>query len=117
MTEVFGQYWAIAMGVISLIAAVIAFYGSYLRVRQLESLRRPGIGGFFIYGLVLAFSFGIGRGLPFLIAGLFSSAVSKLAKLIILATKKYSDNKWICITLSEFLLFQTIRLLPIKIKR
>jgi len=109
MTEVFGQYWAFAMGIISLIAAGIAFYGPYLRVKQLESLRRPGIGGSFIYGLiyslgtaaaplllllsfaaakaslfyglVLAFTFGIGRGLPFLIVGLFSSTVSKLAKL------------------------------------
>jgi len=109
LTEVFGQYWALAMGIISLIAAGIAFYGPYLRVRQLEALRRPGIGGSFIYGfiyslgtaaaplllllsfaaatanlfygLILAFWFGIGRGLPFLIVGLFSSAVSKFAKL------------------------------------
>lgn len=109
LTELFGQYWALAMGIISLVAAGIAFYGPYLRIRQLESLRRPGIGGSFIYGfiyslgtaaaplllllsfaaakanlfygLILAFSFGIGRGLPFLIVGLFSSAVSKLAKL------------------------------------
>ncbi len=109
LTEVFGQYWALAMGIIALIAAGIAFYGPYLRVRQLETLRRPGIGGSFIYGfiyslgtaaaplllllsfaaakanlfygLILAFSFGIGRGLPFLVVGLFSNAVSKLAKL------------------------------------
>lgn len=109
LTETFGKYWAIVMGIISLIAAGIAFYGPYLRVRQLEALRRPGIGGSFIYGfifslgtsaaplllllavavakasilygLVLAFMFGIGRGLPFLIVGLFASTVSKLAKL------------------------------------
>ncbi len=109
LTEIFGQYWALAMGIIALIAAGISFYGPYLRVRQLETLRRPGIGGSFIYGfiyslgtaaaplllllsfaaakanlfygLILAFSFGVGRGLPFLIVGLFSSAVSKLAKL------------------------------------
>jgi cytochrome c-type biogenesis protein len=109
LTEVFGQYWAMSMGIISLIAAGIAFYGPYLRVRQLESLRTPGIGGSFIYGfifslgtsaaplllllsfavakasliygLLLAFCFGLGRGLPFLVVGLFSSSVSKLAKL------------------------------------
>jgi cytochrome c-type biogenesis protein len=97
------------MGIISLIAAGIAFYGPYLRVRQLESLRKPGIVGSFIYGfifslgtsaaplllllsfaiakasliygLLLALCFGIGRGLPFLIVGLFSSSISKLAKL------------------------------------
>ncbi|MEX2592701.1 MAG: cytochrome c biogenesis protein CcdA [Anditalea sp.] len=34
-----------------------------------------------VYGLILAFCFGIGRGLPFLIVGLFSSSVSKFAKL------------------------------------
>ena len=109
LTETFGKYWAIVMGSVSLIAAGIAFYGPYLRVRQLETLRRPGIGGSFVYGfifslgtsaaplllllsvaaakasilygLVLAFLFGIGRGLPFLIVGLFASTVSKLAKL------------------------------------
>jgi cytochrome c-type biogenesis protein len=34
-----------------------------------------------IYGLLLAVCFGIGRGLPFLVVGLFLSSVSKLAKL------------------------------------
>jgi len=109
LTETFGKYWAMGMGTISLIAAGIAFYGPYLRVRQLESLRRPGIGGSFLYGLIfslgtsaaplllllsfaaakasvfygliLALLFGIGRGLPFLVVGLFASSVSKLAKL------------------------------------
>ena len=109
LTEVFGKYWALGMAIISLVTAGIAFYGPYLRVRQLESLRTPGIGGSFIYGFIfslgtsaaplllllsfavvkasliygvfLAFSFGIGRGLPFLAVGLFSSSVSKLAKL------------------------------------
>ncbi len=109
LTETFGKYWALAMGIISLMAAGIAFYGPYLRVRQLESLRRPGIGGSFIYGLIfslgtaaaplllllsfaaakaslfygliLALLFGVGRGLPFLVVGLFTNAASKLAKL------------------------------------
>jgi cytochrome c-type biogenesis protein len=109
LTEAFGKYWALGMGVIALMAAGIAFYGPYLRVTQLESLRKPEIGGSFvygfifslgtsaaplllllsfavvkaslIYGLLLAFCFGIGRGLPFLIGGLFSSSVLKLAKL------------------------------------
>ena len=109
LTEIFGKYWALSMAIISLIAAGIAFYGPYLRVRRLEALRTPGIGGSFIYGFVfslgtsaaplllllsfavakasllyglfLAFCFGIGRGLPFLVVGLFSSSVSKLAKL------------------------------------
>jgi len=109
LTEIFGQYWALSMGIIALIAAGFAFYGPYLRVKQLKTLRRPGIGGSFIYGviyslgtsvaplllllsfaastasfiygLILALCFGIGRGLPFLFVGLFSSSVSKLAKL------------------------------------
>ncbi|MBD81447.1 MAG: thiol:disulfide interchange protein [Crocinitomicaceae bacterium] len=109
LTETFGKYWALVMGIVSLIAAGIAFYGPYLRVRQLEALRRPGMGGSFVYGfifslgtsaaplllllsvaaaeasilygLVLAFMFGIGRGLPFLVVGLFASTVSNLAKL------------------------------------
>lgn len=109
LTETFGKYWALVMGLISLAAAGIAFYGPRLRVRQLESLRAPGIGGSFVYGLVfslgtaaaplillltvaagegsviygliLATLFGIGRGLPFLVVGLFTSSISKLARL------------------------------------
>lgn len=109
LTEVFGQYWALAMGLLSLLAAGIAFYGPYMRVKQLESIRKPGISGSFlygvifslgtsaapvlvllsftaatasvVYGIILALFFGIGRGLPFLVVGLFSSSVSKFARL------------------------------------
>lgn len=98
------------MAIISAMAAAIAFYGPYLRVTQLEALRRPGIGGSFLYGvlftlgtsaaplllvlsiaaakgnvifgLFLALAFGLGRGLPFLIAGLLLGGLIKsLAKL------------------------------------
>lgn len=109
LTEVFGKYWALGMGVISLVAVGVAFYDPYLKVTKLEALRTPGIGGSFIYGfafslgtsaaplllllsiaaakasifygLILALSFGVGRGLPFLVVGLFAGSVSKLAKL------------------------------------
>lgn len=109
LNETFGKYWAVAMGIIALIAAGIAFYGPYLRVKRLEELRKPGIGRPFVYGviyslgtaaaplllllsfaaakanifygLILALLFGIGRGIPFLIVGIFASSVSKLAKL------------------------------------
>lgn len=109
LTETFGKYWALMMGLISLAAAGIALYGPRLRVRQLESLRTPGIGGSFvyglifslgtsaapllllltiaagkgsvIYGLILAILFGVGRGLPFLVVGLFANSISKLAQL------------------------------------
>lgn len=109
LTETFGQYWALAMAVISAIAAVIAFYGPRLKVNRLASLRKPGIGGTFLYGLIfslgtsaapllfllsvaasntnplygflLALFFGIGRGLPFLIVSVFAGAVTKFAQL------------------------------------
>lgn len=109
LTETFGKYWALVMGLISLAAAGIALYGPRLRIKQLASLRTPGIGGSFgyglifslgtsatpllllltiaagkgsvIYGLILAILFGVGRGLPFLIVGLFASSISKLAQL------------------------------------
>ncbi len=109
LTEGFGQYWALAMASISLVAAIIAFYGVRLKVGQLAELRKPGMGGSFAYGLVfslgtsaaplllllsvavakgnplygfmLALFFGLGRGLPFLIVGLFAGAVSKFAQL------------------------------------
>lgn len=109
LTLSFGKYWALAMAVISAIAGIIAFYGPYLRVSQLEALRRPGIGGSFLYGVIftlgtsaaplllllsiaaatgdmfygffLAVAFGVGRGLPFLVAGLFGGTIMGLAKL------------------------------------
>ncbi len=109
LTETFGQYWALSMAVISAVAAVLAFYGPRLTATKLAAIRRPGIGGSFVYGLVfslgtsaaplllllsvaaatanpiygfiLALSFGIGRGLPFLIVSAFAGAVSKFAQL------------------------------------
>lgn len=109
LTLTFGKYWALAMAIISLFAGAIAFYGPYLRVSQLERLRTPGIGGSFFYGVIftlgtsvaplllllsvaaaqgnvfygflLALAFGVGRGIPFLVAGLFGGAITALAKL------------------------------------
>lgn len=109
LTETFGQYWALSMALISVIAAVVAFYGPRLNVTKLAVIRRPGVGGSFVYGLVfslgtsaaplllllsvaaakanpiygfiLALAFGIGRGLPFLIVSAFAGAVTKFAKL------------------------------------
>lgn len=108
-TEKFGQSWALSMAVISVVAAVLAFYGPRIAVTKLAAIRRPGIGGSFVYGLVfslgtsaaplllllsvataianpiygfiLALAFGIGRGLPFLIVGAFAGAVTKFAQL------------------------------------
>lgn len=109
LTESFGRYWALGMAVVSLLAAVLAFYGPRLKENRLASLRRPGISGAFVYGfifslgtsaaplllllsvaaaqasplygLLLALAFGLGRGLPFLVAGVFAGAVSRLARL------------------------------------
>lgn len=36
-----------------------------------------------LYGLLLAFAFGLGRGLPFLLVGVFASAVLRLARLAV----------------------------------
>lgn len=108
MSESFGRYWALAMAAISLFAAALAFYGPSLRPDQLQALRKPGLSGSFIYGfvfslgtsaaplllllavvsaqgsvyraLLLAFAFGIGRGLPFLLIGVFARAISGLAR-------------------------------------
>jgi cytochrome c-type biogenesis protein len=108
-TEAFGQYWALSMALISAIAAAIAFYGPRLSITKLAAIRRPGIGGSFVYGLVfslgtsaaplilllsvaaatanpvygfiLALAFGIRRGLPFLIVSAFAGTVTKSAQL------------------------------------
>ena len=109
LTESFGLYWALGMAVISFAGALIAFSGPRLKVKQLSALRRPGVLGAFIYGfifslgtsaapllllltfsaaqaevgggLLLAFAFGVGRGLPFLVCGLFAGAVMRFASL------------------------------------
>jgi cytochrome c-type biogenesis protein len=108
-SESFGRSWTLAMAILSLLAAAFALWGPRLKVRQLEALGRPGLAGAFSYGFVfslgtsvapllllltvsaanarpgygflLAFTFGLGRGLPFLFAGLVGSAVTSFAGL------------------------------------
>ena len=109
LTEAFGRYWALAMALVSVAAAVLAFYGPRLRTETLAALRKPGVLGAFGYGfifslgtsaaplllllaiaaaqaeprngLALAVAFGIGRGLPFLIVGVFAGAIVRFAQL------------------------------------
>lgn len=109
LTESFGRYWALAMAVVSLAAAVLAFYGPRLRIEKLSDMRKPGVAGAFgygfvfslgtsaapllllltvsaaqarpLFGLLLATAFGVGRGLPFLVVGLFAGAVVRLTRI------------------------------------
>lgn len=108
-TESFGRYWALAMAIFSLVAAAFAFWGPRFKVSQLEGWRKPGLTGAFGYGfifslgtsvapllllltvsaakgspaqgLLLAFTFGLGRGLPFLVAGVVGSAITGFTRL------------------------------------
>jgi cytochrome c-type biogenesis protein len=108
-TERFGSFWALGMAILSLAAAVFAFWGPRFRVSQLAGWRRPGLTGAFGYGfifslgtsvapllllltvsaakgspvtgLILAFTFGLGRGLPFLLAGVVASVITGLTRL------------------------------------
>ena len=45
LTESFGRYWTLAMALLSLIAAILAFWGPRLKTDQLAPLRKPGIAG------------------------------------------------------------------------
>lgn len=108
-TESFGRDWALAMAIVSLGAALLAFWWPRMKHDRLATWRRPGVLGAFAYGIVfsigtsvapllllltvaaaegqtargvlLALVFGLGRGLPFLAAGLAASAVTRLAQL------------------------------------
>jgi cytochrome c-type biogenesis protein len=109
LTDSFGRYWALGMAALSVVAAIIAFWGPRLRASQLGALRKPGVTGAFVYGFVfslgtsaapllvlltiaasqagttygalLSFAFGVGRGLPFLLVGIFAGAVMRLARI------------------------------------
>jgi cytochrome c-type biogenesis protein len=109
LTESFGRYWALGMAALSLAAAIVAFSGPRMKVQRLADLRRPGIAGAVAYGFVfslgtsaapllllltisaaqaraeygfiLAFAFGVGRGLPFLIVGLCAGLLMRFAAL------------------------------------
>ncbi len=107
-TDSFGRNWALAMAAVSLLAAVTAFFWPRMKIDSLTAWRRPGALGAFGYGLVfslgtsvaplllllaiataqgpdqgvlLAFVFGLGRGLPFLVAGVAGSAVTGLTRI------------------------------------
>lgn len=108
-TESFGRNWALAMATMSFVAAFVALRWSRIKVDKLIAWRRPGVLGAFGYGIIfsvgtsvapllllltiaagqgraehgllLAFVFGLGRGTPFLLAGLAGSAVTGLTRL------------------------------------
>lgn len=107
--ETFGRYWAMTMAIASLLAALIAFRGPQLDIEKLAKRRRPGVLGAFTYGfifslgtsaaplllvltvaaahrtplhgLMLSVAFGIGRGLPFLLIGLFAGTMARFVRM------------------------------------
>jgi cytochrome c-type biogenesis protein len=109
ITESFGRNWALAMAIVSLIAAALAFWRPRMKIDALTTWRRPGVLGTFGYGVVfslgtsvapllllltiaaaqarpeqgllLAFVFGLGRGLPFLLAGAAGSTITGFTRL------------------------------------
>ena len=108
-SESFGRNWALGMAILSLLAAALAWWWPRLPADRLTAWRRPGVVGSFVYGIVfslgtsvapflllltiaavvgrpeqailLAFIFGLGRGLPFLLAGVAGSAATSLTRL------------------------------------
>lgn len=137
-TESFGRSWALAMAIFSLLAALVAFWEPRLKVSQLEALRRPGLAGALGYGFVfslgtsvapllllltvsaasgrpaygflLSFTFGLGRGLPFLLVGLIAGAATSFTHLgrwrgaiqigsgcVLLAVSAYYTNTFVAL--------------------
>jgi cytochrome c-type biogenesis protein len=108
-TEAFGRDWALGMAILSLVAAALALCWPRMPIDRLTAWRRPGVAGSFAYGVVfslgtsvapflllltiatakgrpeigvmLAFIFGIGRGLPFLVAGITGSILTGFTRL------------------------------------
>lgn len=108
-TDSFGRNWALVMAIVSVLAALLAFWWPRSRLDRLVAWRRPGVVGAFGYGLVfsigtsiapllllltvaagtgapeygvaLAFTFGVGRGLPFLLAGAAASVLTAFLRL------------------------------------
>lgn len=108
-TESFGRNWALGMAVLSLLAAAFALWWPPMPIDRLTAWRRPGVVGAFAYGVVfslgtsvapflllltiaaaegrpeiglmLAFIFGLGRGLPFLLAGMAGSILTGFTRL------------------------------------
>jgi len=105
-TEAFGRGWALAMAAVSFAAAMWALFTPPVEFAHVKAWRRPGFLGAFVYGLIFsvgtsvapllllvsvaagastlvggiafAFVFGLGRGAPFLVAGLAGSAVTRI---------------------------------------
>jgi len=108
-TEAFGRGWALVMAIVSLAAALWAFFGRPVKFAHVKRWRRPGVAGAFAYGLIfsigtsvapllllvtvaaatadviggitLAFVFGLGRGVPFLAAGTAASVITRMARI------------------------------------
>jgi cytochrome c-type biogenesis protein len=108
-TEAFGRNWALGMAILSLVAATLALWWPRMPIDRLTAWRRPGVAGSFAYGvvfslgtsvapflllltiataegrpeigLILAFIFGLGRGLPFLLAGIAGSVLTGFTRL------------------------------------
>jgi len=109
LTESFGRYWALTMALLAMGAAIASFRWAGLNVDKLVSLQRPGLPGAFGYGFIfslgtsvaplllllnvaaaegragygflLSAAFGLGRGLPFLLAGVFAGVLMRLMHL------------------------------------
>ncbi|WP_447974466.1 cytochrome c biogenesis CcdA family protein [Nitrospira sp. Kam-Ns4a] len=105
-SQVVGQWWMLIMAGLAFFAALAVLSGPSLRLPDVIALRRPGVLGAFLYGLVfslgtpatslllvltvaaakhrpaygalLALGYGVGRGLPFLLLGLCSGVATRL---------------------------------------
>ena len=81
-TESFGRNWALAMALLSMLAAALALWWPSLPIVRIIALRRPGVIGSFAYGVVFSLGTSVA---PLLLLLTIAAAVGQPEQAVLLA--------------------------------